>query len=70
MSTLLVSSKGQIVIPAELRRRLVSVLEATGRTFEILFVDDGSRDGSSAFPSSAGAEFLLRTPMGAGRTAR
>ena len=30
----------------ELRRRLVSVLEATGRTFEILFVDDGSRDGS------------------------
>lgn len=30
----------------ELRRRLVTVLEATGRTFEVLFVDDGSRDGS------------------------
>jgi dolichol-phosphate mannosyltransferase len=30
----------------ELRRRLVSVLEATGRSFEILFVDDGSADGS------------------------
>ena len=30
----------------ELRRRLVSVLEASGRTFELLFVDDGSRDGT------------------------
>ena len=30
----------------ELRRRLVSVLEATGRTFEILFVDDNSPDGT------------------------
>ena len=30
----------------ELRRRLVAVLEATGRSFEVVFVDDGSRDGS------------------------
>lgn len=30
----------------ELRRRLVSVLEATGRSWEIVFVDDGSRDRS------------------------
>jgi dolichol-phosphate mannosyltransferase len=30
----------------ELRSRLVKVLEACGRTWEIVFVDDGSRDGS------------------------
>jgi glycosyltransferase involved in cell wall biosynthesis len=28
----------------ELARRLVTVLEATGRSFEVVFVDDGSRD--------------------------
>src|SRR5213082_4188349 len=30
-----------------LHRELVGVLEALGRSFEILYVDDGSRDGSS-----------------------
>jgi dolichol-phosphate mannosyltransferase len=32
----------------ELHRRLVATLEGTGRSFEIVFVDDGSRDGSYA----------------------
>ena len=59
----------------ELRRRLVAVLEATGRTFEILFVDDGSRDGSfeamaafaAAGPAPPGRPPLaeLRPPDGA-----
>ena len=40
----------------ELRRRLVAVLEATGRTFEILFVDDGSRDGSFEAMAAFAAE--------------
>ena len=40
----------------ELRRRLVTVLEATGRTFEILFVDDGSRDGSFEAMAAFAAE--------------
>ena len=39
-------------------RRLVAVLEATGRTFEIVFVDDGSRDGSF----EAMAAFAARGP--------
>jgi glycosyltransferase involved in cell wall biosynthesis len=30
----------------ELHRQLTAGLEATGRTYEILFIDDGSRDGS------------------------
>jgi polyisoprenyl-phosphate glycosyltransferase len=30
----------------ELRARLLSVLEPCGRSFEVVFVDDGSRDGS------------------------
>ena len=30
----------------ELYRRTVAALEQDGRTFEILFVDDGSRDGT------------------------
>ena len=30
----------------DLRARLLTVLEACGRTFEVVFVDDGSRDGS------------------------
>jgi len=32
----------------ELRERLATVLEACGRTWEVVFVDDGSRDGSFA----------------------
>lgn len=40
----------------ELRRRLVAVLEATGRSFEILFVDDGSRDGSFEAMAAFAAE--------------
>jgi dolichol-phosphate mannosyltransferase len=35
----------QKVLPA-LRARLVAALESTGRSWEIVFVDDGSRDGS------------------------
>jgi glycosyltransferase involved in cell wall biosynthesis len=31
----------------QLRRELVAALEATGRSFEILFTDDGSTDGSA-----------------------
>lgn len=31
---------------AELRQRLIGALESCGRTFEIVFVDDGSRDNS------------------------
>jgi len=31
----------------ELRRRLQGALDATGRAWEVLFVDDGSRDGSA-----------------------
>ena len=31
---------------AELSRQLVEVLESTGRSFEIVYVDDGSRDGT------------------------
>ncbi len=40
----------------ELRRRLVSVLEATGRSFEVVFVDDGSRDGSWEAMAAQAAE--------------
>jgi AbrB family looped-hinge helix DNA binding protein len=38
MATLLVSSKGQIVLPAELRRRLAL---GTGSRLEVLEVEDG-----------------------------
>jgi dolichol-phosphate mannosyltransferase len=40
----------------ELRRRVVAVLEATGRSFEVLFVDDGSRDGSFETMTAFAAE--------------
>jgi polyisoprenyl-phosphate glycosyltransferase len=39
------NEEGNIV---ELHRRLVATLEGLGRSFEIVFVDDGSRDGSFA----------------------
>src|SRR5262245_36755189 len=32
----------------ELHRRVTAALDGTGRTYEILYVDDGSRDGSFA----------------------
>jgi len=37
----------EAVLP-ELRRRLAAVLERSGARFEVLFVDDGSRDGTGA----------------------
>lgn len=37
----------------ELARRLVDVLERTGRSFEIIFVDDGSEDGTLAILKKA-----------------
>ena len=40
----------------ELRRRLVAVLESTGRSFELLFVDDGSRDASYEAMAAFAAE--------------
>ena len=30
----------------ELHERIVAALEASGKSFEVLFIDDGSRDGS------------------------
>jgi glycosyltransferase involved in cell wall biosynthesis len=40
----------------QLRRELVAALEKTGRTFEILFADDGSTDGSGALIDEMAAE--------------
>jgi len=40
----------------QLRRELVAALEATGRSFEILFADDGSDDGSAALLDEMAAE--------------
>ena len=40
----------------ELRRRLVAALEAAGRTFEVVFVDDGSGDGSFETMAAFAAE--------------
>jgi glycosyltransferase involved in cell wall biosynthesis len=37
----------EAVLP-ELRRRLLGVLERSGARFEVIFVDDGSRDGTGA----------------------
>lgn len=40
----------------ELRSRVVGVLEGCGRSFEVVFVDDGSRDGSFAKMSAFARE--------------
>ncbi len=40
----------------QLRRELVAGLEATGRSFEIIFADDGSTDGSGALIQRFAAE--------------
>ena len=39
----------------ELVDRLVPVLEQAGKTFEIVFVDDGSRDGTASMVRAATA---------------
>src|SRR5215813_8289967 len=39
----------------ELVDRLVPVLERTGKPFEIVFVDDGSRDGTASMVRAAAA---------------
>ncbi|MDX1999059.1 MAG: glycosyltransferase family 2 protein [Thermoanaerobaculia bacterium] len=44
--TVLVPVKDEVDSVAELCRRVSGVLEAAGRSFELLFVDDGSRDGT------------------------
>lgn len=40
----------------ELLRRLFAVMDATGEPYELVFVDDGSRDGSLALLKQAAAE--------------
>jgi undecaprenyl-phosphate 4-deoxy-4-formamido-L-arabinose transferase len=40
----------------ELLRRLLAVMDATGEPYELVFVDDGSRDGSLALLKQAAAE--------------
>jgi undecaprenyl-phosphate 4-deoxy-4-formamido-L-arabinose transferase len=55
--------KTSVVVPvyneagnlAELLRRLSAVMEATGEPYELVFVDDGSRDGSLAILKEAAA---------------
>jgi undecaprenyl-phosphate 4-deoxy-4-formamido-L-arabinose transferase len=55
--------KASIVVPVyneqgnlpELLRRLGAVMEATGEPYELVFVDDGSRDGSLALLKQAAA---------------
>lgn len=44
--TVLVPVLDEVDSVAELCRRVAATLEATGRSFELLFVDDGSKDGT------------------------
>jgi glycosyltransferase involved in cell wall biosynthesis len=44
--TVLVPVKDEVDSVAELCRRVATTLETAGRSFELLFVDDGSRDGT------------------------
>lgn len=44
--TVLVPVKDEVDSVAELCRRVAATLETAGRSFELLFVDDGSRDGT------------------------
>jgi undecaprenyl-phosphate 4-deoxy-4-formamido-L-arabinose transferase len=56
--------KTSVVVPVyneegnlpELLRRLSAVMDATGEPYELVFVDDGSRDGSLAILKQAAAE--------------
>ncbi|WP_165838755.1 glycosyltransferase family 2 protein [Roseicella frigidaeris] len=38
----------EVEVIEEFHRRLVAVMDATGRRWEVVYVDDGSRDGSAA----------------------